>query len=122
MHTNLLFCPDTQSIAGFCEAGCICACSTCQMCLRSTAVLSESMLLYHRGAAAAALLHSLCGRNAPGASCLHSASGLAKMYYRLFLQAKKALERALRDDQYLQGIGQQLEVQVHEKAAYSIHT
>ena len=44
------------------------------------------------------------------------------MCHLLLLQAKKALERALRDDQYLQGIGQQLEVQVHEKAAYSIHT
>ena len=68
------------------------------------------------------LLHPLCLRNTPAASCLRPASGLAEMHHLLFLQAKKALERALRDDQYLQGIGQQLEVQVHEKAAYSIHT
>ena len=68
------------------------------------------------------LLHPLCVRNTPAASCPRSASGVAEMYHMLFLQAKKALERALRDDQYLQGIGQQLEVQVHEKAAYSIHT
>ena len=63
------------------------------------------------------LLRPLCVRKTPAAYCQRS----AEMHHLLFLQAKKALERALRDDQYLQGIGQQLEVQVHEKAAYSIH-
>ena len=63
------------------------------------------------------LLHPLCVRKTAAAYCQRA----AEMHHLLFLQAKKALERALRDDQYLQGIGQQLEVQVHEKAAYSIH-